>query len=144
MKTKTKLLDWICILLIETKRMAQNWAIQRKQFLKRGNCAQKEKSILMAMWNRDLIEFQLGYTPYVLRLSMLSAFWTRRFWLIPTGYYPWCFNQSANDHAGRSCSFQSLFCLDRPFGFSVHRDTHFCLSCPFRFSTYRVYNLFIF
>ena len=61
MKIKTKLFVWICILLIE-KGVAQNRAIQRKQFLKRGNCAQKEKSILMAMWNRDLIEFQLGYT----------------------------------------------------------------------------------
>ena len=26
------------------------------------------------------------------------------------------------------------FCLDRPFGFSVHRDAHFCLSRLFRFS----------
>ena len=31
------------------------------------------------------------------------------------------------------------FCLDRPFGFSVHRDTHFCPSRLFRFSTCRVY-----
>ena len=46
---------------------------------------------------------------------------------------------STNDHAGRSCSFQSLFCLDRPFGFSVHRDTLFCQSRLFRFSTCRVY-----
>ena len=36
---------------IDWKVCGSNWAIQRKQFLKRGNCAQKEKSILMAMWN---------------------------------------------------------------------------------------------
>ena len=51
------------------------------------------------------------------RLSVLSVFRTRRFRLIPTGDYPWCLNQSTNDHARRSCSFQSLFCLDRPSGF---------------------------
>src|ERR1051325_6135556 len=31
------------------------------------------------------------------------------------------------------------FCLDRPFGFSVYRDTLFCPSRLFRFSTCRVY-----
>ena len=30
------------------------------------------------------------------------------------------------------------FCLNRPFGFSVHRDAHFCPSRPFGFSTCRV------
>ena len=34
------------------------------------------------------------------------------------------------------------FCLDRPFGFSVHRDIHFCPSRLFRFSTCRVYRFF--
>ena len=34
------------------------------------------------------------------------------------------------------------FCLDRPFGFSVHRGAHFCLSRPFRFSAQRA--LFVF
>ena len=36
------------------------------------------------------------------------------------------------------------FFLDRPFGFSIHRDTLFCPSLPFRFSTFRVYNFFIY
>ena len=36
------------------------------------------------------------------------------------------------------------FCPDRPFGFSVHRDTHFCPSRLFRFSTCRVYRFFHF
>ena len=36
------------------------------------------------------------------------------------------------------------FCLDLPFGFSVHRDTHFCPSRLFRFSTCRVYRFFSF
>ena len=36
------------------------------------------------------------------------------------------------------------FCLDRPFGFSVHRDTHFFPSRLFRFSTCRVYRFFSF
>src|SRR6266487_3939665 len=33
--------------------------------------------------------------------------------------------------------FTPNFCLDRPFGFSIHRDAHFCLSRPFGFSTQR-------
>src|SRR6266487_3684807 len=33
--------------------------------------------------------------------------------------------------------FAPNFCLDRPFGFSIHRDAHFCLSRPFGFSTQR-------
>ena len=52
--------------------------------------------------------------------------------------------------AAAGCSTQMLcrtllipnFCLDRPFGFSVHRDTHFCPSRLFRFSTCRVYRFF--
>ena len=32
------------------------------------------------------------------------------------------------------------FCLDLPFGFSVHKDTLFCPSRPFRFLTCRVYS----
>src|SRR3954469_22033137 len=31
--------------------------------------------------------------------------------------------------------YVSNFCLDRPFGFSIHRDALFCLSRPFGFST---------
>ena len=30
------------------------------------------------------------------------------------------------------------FCLNRPFGFSIHRDAYFCPSRPFGFSTCRV------
>ena len=36
------------------------------------------------------------------------------------------------------------FFLDRPFGFSVHRDTPFCPSRLFMFSTCRVYRFFHF
>jgi len=33
--------------------------------------------------------------------------------------------------------YVSNFCLDRPFGFSVHRDAHFCISRLLRFATYQ-------
>ena len=32
--------------------------------------------------------------------------------------------------------FCPSFCLDRPFGFSIHQEAHFCLGRPFGFSTY--------
>jgi len=56
----THFIDW-------NKKMAQNWATHKKQNLERGDCAQRKKSILLAMRNRDLIGFQLGYTSYVLK-----------------------------------------------------------------------------
>jgi len=31
----------------------------------------------------------------------------------------------------------AVLLINRPFGFSVHRDAHFCLSCLFRYATYR-------
>ena len=50
---------------------------------------------------------------------------------------------SQGDPMGHSYTLQiPNFFLDRPFGFSVHRDTLFCPSRLFRFSTYRVYRFF--
>ena len=39
--------------------------------------------------------------------------------------------------------FVPNFCLDRPFGFSIHREAHFCLGRPFGFSTYHAVLFFL-
>ena len=129
---------------IDWKSVAHNGAIQRKQFLKRGNCAQKEKIYPNGNVKPVISSSSNSVTPHMSSDSpcFLSSEQDDSDRSLP-GIIHDALTKSANDHARRSCSFQSLFCLDRPFGFSVHRDTHFCPSRLSRFSTCRVY-IFIF
>ena len=39
--------------------------------------------------------------------------------------------------------FVPNFCLDRPFGSSIHQEAHFCLGRPFGFSTYHAVLFFL-
>ena len=91
--------------------------------------------------------FQLCYRLYVFKLLITLLLDWRWSWLIDAEI--WARGLMPNS----GCEvilwdivlrFIPNFCLDRPFEFSAHRDTHFCPSRLFRFSTCRVYRFFTF
>ena len=89
--------------------------------------------------------FQLCYRLYVFKrliTLLLSCRWS---WLIDAEIWArWLMPNSGCKVIQWDIVLRFIpnFCLDRPFGFSFHRDTHFCPSRLFRFSTCRVYRFF--
>ena len=92
------------------------------------------------MWIRVLLSFDSAMARMTSRRSAHLAFWSG--WFNLRRLSDWMKRWYNTDEL-RSQSFAySLFCVDRPFGFSIHRDILFFLSRPFGFSTHRVYIFF--
>ena len=122
--------------------MAHNRATHRKQTLKRGDCVPKEKlypSGNVKPWSHRVPTRLHLICPQDFPHFLSSEQDTSNRSLSEISQVI----KSTNDHAGRSCSFHSLFCLDRPFGFQSTGIPFFAQVDLVGFSTCRVYSFLL-
>ena len=104
-------------------------------------CSKMIKLIRSSEFVREEIVLKVIRRDIVIRFNSLTFAWTALSGFRSTGK-PFFAQVALSGFQLAGCTiffvFIPNFCLNRPFGFSIHRDAHFCPSRPFGFSTCRV------